>query len=291
MVNLPVSEPPNSLLDELKATGSSFYWAIRLLPVGRRTDLSILYLFCRAVDDIADGPLPPDDKAGALEQWRTLLTNPATLPHEPLAANVRDLLVRHPLLRSLLVEILDGVAMDLPPGLQAPDQATFTLYCRRVAGYVGMALVRLLGCNSPAIDRFALATGDALQFTNILRDVKADADCGRLYLPAPLLDHAGVTTHDPAQILLDPALPRACALLAAEAESRYQEALDLFHDPAISDRERRQLRPARVMLGSYRLLLRRLQQRGWQAEAIGNRTRLSAVRLLIEALRCYTPGS
>lgn len=278
------------LLGELRQSGSSFYWAIRLLPVKKRTDLSILYLFCRAVDDIADGPLPLEDKAASLACWKRIVQQD---PSEPLSSalawHVRDLLTRHPLLLSSLVEIIEGVSMDLPPGIQAPDDATFTLYCRRVAGYVGTAIVRLLGCHSPSVDRFALAVGDALQITNILRDIKADAESGRLYLPLSMLENAGVQARSAATILADPALPAACAALATRAEEQYQHALDLFASAEISEQERQRLRPARVMLGSYRLLLKRLQDRGWQSERIGSKTRLSAVRLLIEALRCYAP--
>lgn len=281
-----------SLLQELKATGSSFYWAIRLLPNRRRTDLSVLYLFCRAVDDIADGSLPMAQKQEQLDGWKAFLAEQSPqAPHPSLGVHVSDLLRRHPLLRSLLQEIVAGISMDLPPGLQAPDDATFSLYCRRVAGYVGMALVRLLGCHNPTVDRFALAAGDALQFTNILRDIKPDAELGRLYLPASVLEKAGVKTRDPQSLLADPALPQACSLLATMAEASFEEALTLFHSDAISEAERRSLRPARVMIGSYHLILRRLQSRGWARDHLGENSRPSAVRLLIEAVRCYALGS
>lgn len=290
MVASSPRQDPRRLLAELRQSGSSFYWAIRLLPLKKRTDLSVLYLFCRAVDDIADGPLPPAEKVEKLAAWKRFLSQDAPEPLDSeLGWSVRDLLGRHPLLRSSLVEIIEGVSMDLPPGIQAPDDSTFTLYCRRVAGYVGTAIVRLLGCNSPSVDRFALAVGDALQITNILRDVKADAEAGRLYLPLTVLEQAGVQARTAQTILADPALPLACKHLAAIAEQHYQQALEIFSSAELSDEERQRLRPARVMLGSYRLLLRRLNERGWQTEQLGDRTRLSAVRLLLEALRCYAP--
>jgi len=158
--------------------------------------------------------------------------------------------------------IIDGMEMDAREDIRAPSMADFRLYCRRVAGAVGVLSVHAFGAEEPEARELALAEGDALQFTNILRDIAEDAERGRLYLPRELLQRHGIESTDPMTVLQDPRLPAVCRDLAALAEERFVEAKRLM---ALC--QRGPMRPARIMLAVYHRLLIRLQQRGWHDTA------------------------
>lgn len=251
----------------MSASNSSFYWPMRLLPARRRNAAFAVYAFCRAADDAADGQAPPAVRRARLSALRIELARiyrePTGHP-EPLAAAV----AAFDLPQDAFDAILDGMATDLDGPVIAPDLAALELYCAQVAGAVGRLLVRIFADDRrEADDRFALALGEALQLTNILRDVAEDAALGRLYLPREVLTAAGVPLH-PAAALACPRLPEACRLLAARAEERYDAAIKLL--PQVG---RRRMWAAVAMMAGYRRLLARLHAQGWTAE--GERPRLS----------------
>lgn len=260
----------SALVARVRQEGTSFYWAIRLLPAERREAMAALYLFCRAVDDIADEPAPEPSKRLALAAWRGWAEGAAPCPDPALSDALADARRRYALPTEPFLAIIDGVAMDLPPGVVAPSRETLRHYCAGVAGAVGLLTVRIFGATpGPAVDAFALTTGEALQFTNILRDLSADAALGRLYLPRETLEDAGVPAGPPAAALAHGGLAAACDAFAAEAEARYAAALVQVR--ALPPADRRALRPAVVMLALYRALLSRLRRRGWGPEALGHR--------------------
>lgn len=270
------------LLDRVRACGSSFYWGIRLLPVAERTAMAALYLYCRAVDDVADGTDSASEKIAALKDWRDCLSAPERLCPDPaLGRPLATAIHRFNLPRELFEAVVDGVAMDMPPGLEAPPLALLEDYCHGVAGAVGLLTVRILGCSDGAADRFAEVTGQALQFTNILRDVAEDADIGRLYLPAEVLDSAGIATRDPAAVLAHPALPDACAAFATIAEQRFADATACLR--TLDWRRRWKLRTAVALMALYRRVLDRLQDRGWTR--LRDRPRLGRLEVIGLILR------
>ena len=241
-------------------SGSSFYWPMRLLPPERRDAMFAIYAFCRAVDDIADGDLPPQEKAGALAEWRAEIGRiVAGRPQTAIGRALLDARSGFGLDRSDLEAVLDGVAMDVSGEMQAPDMATLTLYCRRVAGAVGLLSLKVFGDDSPTARRGAVALGHAMQLTNILRDVGEDAARGRLYLPRDLLVEHGIAVTDPSAVVTRPAVAAVCAELGAIAAQRFADA-----EAAFAGCDRRALRPAFAMMEVYRLLLRRMARGGWR---------------------------
>src|SRR6476620_2347678 len=199
------------------ASGSSFYTAMRILPREQREAMFQIYSFCRQVDDIADSDGPRPERLAALQQWRDDIDAlyqdrpPARLVD--YAASVQKFALR----REDFLAIVDGMEMDVPADIRAPDLATLDLYCDRVASAVGRLSVRVFGL--PQDDGILLAhhLGRAFQLTNILRDIDEDAAIGRLYLPREYLLHAGITSNDPQKVARDPKLPKACAPLAERA--------------------------------------------------------------------------
>lgn len=246
----------------VRAAGTSFYQGMRVLPPDRRHAMYAIYAFCRIVDDIADeeGTLP--EKRRQLEVWRQYIAGLYRGEAEGPVTRVLVIAAKQFALRlEDFIAVIDGMQMDAETVIVAPDFATLDLYCDRVAAAVGRLSVRAFGDSSPAADRVAHALGRALQLTNILRDLKEDADRGRLYLPREYLDDAAVP-HDPAAALAHPALPRVCARLARVAQDHFRTAAaEMNHcDP-------RAMRPARLMGATYGAILTRLEQSGWKDPA------------------------
>ena len=240
------------------ASGSSFYAAMRILPREQREAMFQIYSFCRQVDDIADSDGPRQQRLAALQQWRDDIDAlykgypPARL--RDYAASVQTFGLR----REDFLAIVDGMEMDVPADIRAPDLATLDLYCDRVASAVGRLSVRVFGLREDDGILLAHHLGRALQLTNILRDIDEDAAIGRLYLPLEHLLHAGITSNDPQKVVLDPKLPKVCAPLAERARQHFAKADEIM------DRNRRKaVRAPRIMSKYYRAILDLLVARGF----------------------------
>ncbi len=242
------------------ASGSSFYAAMRILPHEQREAMFQIYSFCRQVDDIADSDGPRDARLAALQQWRDDI-DALYRDHPP--ARLRDYVAsvrRFDLRREDFLAIVDGMEMDVPQDIRAPDTATLDLYCDRVASAVGRLSVRVFGLAEADGILLAHHLGRALQLTNILRDIDEDAGIGRLYLPLEGLLHAGITSTDPAKVIVDPALPKVCAPLVARARMHFETA-----DEIMRRNPRRAVRAPRIMSKYYRAILELLVVRGFAA--------------------------
>jgi phytoene synthase len=242
------------------ASGSSFYAAMRILPRAQREAMFQIYTFCRDVDDIADSDGPREERLAALQRWRDDVE--ALYQGQP-PARLRGTAVsvkKFGLRREDFLAIIDGMEMDVPADIRAPDDATLDLYCDRVASAVGRLSVRVFGL--PEQDGILLAhhLGRALQLTNILRDIDEDAAIGRLYLPREGLLHAGITNFDLAAVLANPALPRVCMPLVKRARAHF-----IASDEIMSRNARRAVRAPRIMSKYYRAILDLLEQRGFQS--------------------------
>jgi squalene synthase HpnD len=240
-------------------SGTSFFWGMRVLPRPRREAMYAIYAFCREVDDVADGPLPAAAKQAQLAEWRdeieALFTGRPSLPTTRALAGP---VARYDLPKAEFHAMIDGMEMDAEERMRAPAWVELERYCRCVAGAVGMLSVRVFGPRSREADAGALALGEALQLTNILRDLSEDAARGRLYLPCELLDEHGIAAREARAVLADPALPAVCDALARRAETRFAEAQRWL---AACDRSK--MRPALIMMAIYRRTLARLVTRGW----------------------------
>jgi presqualene diphosphate synthase len=244
--------------DGTTASGSSFYAAMRILPRAQREAMFQIYSFCREVDDIADSDGPRPERLAALQQWRDDIDALYQGHPPPRLADYVASVRKFDLKREDFLAIVDGMEMDVPQDIRAPDLATLDLYCDRVASAVGRLSVRVFGL--PEADGILLAhhLGRALQLTNILRDVDEDAGLGRLYLPREGLLLAGITSDDPARVIADRALPKVCLPLAERAKMHFQKA-----DEVIDRNKRRAVRAPRIMSKYYRAILDLLVARGF----------------------------
>jgi phytoene synthase len=242
----------------VEAAGTSFYWAMRLLPQERRDGMYAVYAFCREVDDIADD-WPEADRAAGLAAWHDEIEAVYVgRPRQMIARALVTPVARFGLRKGDFHDVIDGMEMDAT-AIRAPDSATLDLYCARVAGAVGHLSVHVFGDPGEAAHQVADALGRALQLTNILRDLAEDAERGRLYLPRELLDRHGIRSNDPAVVLRHPALPAVCRDLAALAQQHFDAA-----ETAMRRSSRRAMRPAAVMGAFYRAMLDALVEAGWR---------------------------
>ncbi|RYX87912.1 MAG: squalene synthase HpnD, partial [Bradyrhizobiaceae bacterium] len=154
--------------------------------------------------------------------------------------------------------VIDGMEMDIPADIRAPDEATFDLYCDRVASAVGRLSVKVFGLPDDEGILLAHHLGRALQITNILRDIDEDATLGRLYLPRELLYHAGITSSDPQVVVMEKALPKVCAPLVRRAQDHFIES-----DKIMARNKRRAVRAPRIMSKYYHAILELLVKRGF----------------------------
>jgi phytoene synthase len=257
---MSVEAAPANASDGTAASGSSFYAAMRILPREQREAMFQIYSFCRQVDDIADSDGPRPERLAALQQWRDDIDAlyrggpPARL--RDYAASVR----RFGLRREDFLAIVDGMEMDVPQDIRAPDLATLDLYCDRVASAVGRLSVRVFGLAQDDGILLAHHLGRALQLTNILRDIDEDAGIGRLYLPSEILLHAGITSTDPLKVTADPALPKVCTPLVERARTHFGKA-----DEVMARNSRRVVRAPRIMSKYSRAILELLVARGFAA--------------------------
>jgi len=209
-----------------KASTSSFYIAMRLMPAEERDAMFAIYAFCRKVDDIADdGVGTRAERHEKLEQWRDDLR---ALYAGTVSSQVRFLapaVTRYGLRLQDFLAILDGMDMDVAEDIVAPDLATLDLYCDRVASAVGRLSIKVFGMEEGPGFELAHHLGRALQLTNILRDIDEDADIGRLYLPREYLEELDCCRQmDPLAIIARPQVDGVCRKVAKLAHQHYDAA-------------------------------------------------------------------
>lgn len=247
--------PPPAGHDSAVAAASSFFWPMRLLGRHKRRGVLTIYAFCRAVDDIADGDAPATTKQAQLDAWREEVRRAfASQPRTRLGDLMARTIQRHGLPRQPFNAIIDGMLMDVHGRMVAPSLPTLDLYCRRVAGAVGLLVVAVLGERGQQGEQVALPLGRALQLTNILRDLGEDAALGRLYIPREWLIEADIAGDEPAQVLADAHLYRVRNRFVREAQESFAAARLALADIPKPGR----LWPAIAMMLIYERLLNRL---------------------------------
>jgi presqualene diphosphate synthase len=260
-----------------RASGSSFYRGMRILPRPQREAMFEIYGFCRAVDDIADDPGPREPRREQLQAWRreidTLYDRPALNP-----TGLAKAVTAFDLKREDFMAVIDGMEMDVNADIRAPDWPTLDLYCDRVACAVGRLSVRVFGMEHEAGLALARELGCALQLTNILRDLDEDAAMGRLYLPREALRDVGIISTDPATVLANPMLGEACKAVVSRAREHFRQA-----EAIMAKSPRRVVRAPRIMGEAYRAILDKLVARGFAPPRAP--VRHSRVKLLFILLR------
>jgi phytoene synthase len=265
------------------ASGSSFYYSFLFLPPERRQAIMALYAFCREVDDVVDECQDPTIAQNKLDWWRTEITNAyAGNPTHPVGQALADIRPRFNLPAEQLLEIIDGMQMDLSQ-TRYLDFKNLRLYCYRVASVVGLLAAEIFGYQDRQTLKYAHDLGLAFQLTNIIRDVGEDARRGRIYLPIDEMQQFEVPAKD---ILEARRSDNFIALMRFQTERAilyYDQAM--AHLPAI---DRKAQRPGLIMAGIYRTLLDEIARDEFQV--LDRRTSLTPIRKLWIATRTWFKG-
>lgn len=163
---------------------SSFYYAFNLLPTEKRDAMNTVYAFCRQTDDIIDNEIEPAEiKFEKLRKWRIEFEKAFTGNSDYYLLNkLAKIISRFNIPPEPFFELIRGMEMDLQKNRYKSFE-DLQLYCYRVASTVGLMCIEIFGYKHKSTRDFAVNLGIALQLTNILRDVKKDAENGRIYLP------------------------------------------------------------------------------------------------------------
>jgi len=240
-----------------RKSGSNLAPAFVFLPKTKRHGMSALYAFCREVDDVADeNSVPVANRRQTLAHWRADIQRACNGQTPQLAVNaeLQPVIQRYGLAFDYFDQLIKGVEMDLDIN-RYEDYEQLELYCYRVASVVGLLSIEIFGYQDAACKRYAEYLGKALQLTNILRDVRTDAERGRIYLPTSELSRFSVT---PAEILGLEYTERFFNLaqsVAGRARGFYTKAREAL--PAI---DRRSMVAAELMGSVYWRLLRKLER-------------------------------
>lgn len=241
-----------------RRSASNLALAFRLLPRDKRIGMSALYAFCREVDDVADeDSVPAAERREKLAAWRADVERACAggKPQFIVNQELQIIIQQFRLPFHYFDELLKGVEMDLDVSRYA-DYDQLELYCYRVASVVGLLSIEIFGYRNPACREYAVYLGKALQFTNILRDVRADGARGRIYLPQNELTHFGVGEDE----ILAGDYSTRFADLAASVAKRARRFYQLARE-TLPQEDRRAMIAAELMGSVYWRLLRKLEER------------------------------
>ncbi|PYM56761.1 MAG: squalene synthase HpnD [Candidatus Rokuibacteriota bacterium] len=265
-----------------RRSGSNFYYSFLFLPRRKREAMYALYAFCRTVDDAVDqGPPNPGEQRRILAEWRGELRRAYEgHPSQPIAVHLAEVVRAFPIPRQHLEAILDGVEMDIDKRRYATFEELFE-YCYRVAAAVGLASIEIFGYTDPRARDYAVNLGVALQLTNILRDLKTDAERGRIYLPLDELRRFGYGEEDLFHGRYTPAYLSLVRFQTDRAQAYYRAAR-----AALPRIDRRRLAAAEIMGAIYHALLAEIEAR--QFRVFEERVRLSTPRKVAIALGAFS---
>ncbi|MCK6499078.1 MAG: presqualene diphosphate synthase HpnD [Nitrospira sp.] len=239
-----------------RRSGSNLALAFILLPKARRQGMAALYAFCREVDDVADeDSRPVEERARLLQEWRSDIRTACEGGQPRFAVNqeLRSVIQQYHLPYELFDELILGCETDLTHHRYA-TYADLEQYCYRVASVVGLLSIEIFGYSNPACREYAVHLGRALQFTNILRDVRRDAERGRIYLPLEELRLHGVSEDSILRGDYSEAYRRAAQAVAERTRFFYRKARETL--PAA---DRRSMVAAELMGSVYWRLLVKLE--------------------------------
>jgi len=239
-----------------RKSASNLALAFVLLPKAKREGMSALYAFCREVDDVADEEtLPVEERRAQLALWRADIARACAgeLPQFAVNQELTPFIRQHHLPYQLFDELIRGVEMDLDIKRYETYQE-LEQYCYRVASVVGLLSIEIFGYKNPVCRDYANHLGKALQLTNILRDVRTDAERGRIYLPLSELARFEVTEEEILRLQYSERFKNLASSVAEEARRFYQLA-----QKTLPPEDRRSMGAAELMGSVYWRLLRKLE--------------------------------
>jgi phytoene synthase len=275
--------PQSYVQNKAASSGSSFYYAFLFLPPQKRAAITAFYAFCREVDDVVDDAMDASVAQAKLAWWKQEVLN---------AFNAQ---AQHPVMQALmpltdvfqikpphLLSIIEGCEMDLTQ-TRYLDLPALRKYCHLVAGVVGEVAARIFGQTDPLTTQYAHALGQALQMTNIIRDVGEDALRGRIYIPIDILQQFDVKAHEILNRVDSPRFHALMQHLTDETLAMYERSFEL-----LPHQDARAQKPGLMMASIYKTLLKEIQASNFPV--LHQRVALTPIRKLWLAWKVQALG-
>jgi phytoene synthase len=243
-----------------RRSASNLALAFVLLPKPKRDAMSVLYAFCREVDDVVDNDSAPvEQRRQQLAAWQADVQRACGNETPQFAVNreLQPVIHAFKLPFTLFNELIQGCEMDLEI-MRYENYEQLEGYCYRVASVVGLLSIEIFGYKNPACRDYAVYLGKALQLTNILRDVRSDAERGRIYLPQTEIARFNVREEGILRFEYSDRFQKLAASVADRAKHFYKLAQQTL--PA---EDRRAMVAAELMGSVYWRLLQKLEARGF----------------------------
>jgi phytoene synthase len=262
-----------------RTQAKNFYYSFLLLSRPQRQAMCAIYAFMRYCDDLSDAE-GVADRAGAIARWQADLDSAlaGAAPEHPVWPAFSDAVARYRIPHEYFRAMIRGVSSDLEPRHIQTFQELYD-YCYHVASVVGLTIIHIFGFDDPRALELAERCGVAFQLTNILRDVREDAEHGRVYLPAEDLARFGVDPKQLAGGAISPALRSLLEFEAERARAYYQEA-----QPLTGLVDRRSRASLKALIRIYARLLERISNSGY--EVLRERVRVPAWEKIWILARC-----
>lgn len=244
--------------EKAASSGSNFLAGFRFLPPDQRDALTVLYAYCRELDDVVDDCSDAGVAQTALAWWQSDAAKifSGQMPEHPVNQALKGVAARYGFPEQELNELINGMQMDLTLRRYA-DFAALQRYCYCVAGVVGRLIARILGFSHPDTLQYAETLGLALQLTNIIRDVGEDARMGRIYLPVDELQRFGVPAADILRGEPSAAFASLMAFQIDRAHNLYREAV-----AKLPREDKKSQKVGLIMAALYYALLQEIRRDG-----------------------------
>ncbi len=239
---------------------TNFLYSFLLLPKEKRHAIETVYAFCRVVDDIVDDEHPVGDPRDDLNLWRGEIAAcfNGRAPSLPLAGELKGVLRDFPIPQEHFLALIRGMEMDLEQR-KYRTFAELEEYCYHVAGVIGLMCIEIFGYRHKSAREYAVNLGKALQMVNIIRDLKEDADRGRIYLPSEEIEACGYSEAELFAGVNNDAFQKLIRKQATRAREFRKKALAALHSS-----DRRRMVAAEIMARIYFKILDRIEVGGFQ---------------------------
>lgn len=264
-----------------KSSNSNFYYSFFSLPADKRKALYAIYALCRCLDDVVDKSANRLEASEALLKWTTEIINMYKgMPSYPLTIDLKSCVDKYSIPQKYFLELIKGVEMDLTKNRYGTFDELHK-YCYRVASIVGLICAEVFGYHNAMTLGYAVDLGIAMQITNIMRDIKADALNGRIYLPLDDLRKFGYTEKDLLSSTYNEAFVELMRFEAERAWNYYKRAVE-----TLPKEDGRTMVAAEIMRAIYSRLLQEIEHADYNVFSVS--PRLSKFQKIFIAIKTWS---
>ena len=263
-----------------RESNSSFFYSFFFLPAEKRKAIYSIYAICRSLDDAVDKSSSKLEASEALLKWTTEITNMYQgKPIHPITINLKPYIEKYSIPQKYFSELIKGVEMDLTKNRYNTFDELHK-YCYRVASVVGLICVEVFGYKNATTLGYAVDLGIAMQLTNILRDIKIDAENGRIYLPLEDMKKFGYTEENLCSSTYNNAFVEVMRFESERAHSYYKRA-----EETLPKEDRKAMVTAEIMKTIYRRLLQQIESAHY--DVFTHAVKLSKLQKIKTALKTW----